>query len=240
MRKIFLLNCFLFTSGVIFSQTIFTQSKPVAYTKTKIETIKDSTIKNKLVQINLKGQKGFAIDMIQIIEQVARTEESVIFFYKENKIVQKVLVPFSTKQLIPTAEIFDLNNDGIPDIKFRINTVGKSTDALLNYKVFLISQQSKYRVLSFVDFSSEKEYDINGDGVPEIIGCSTTNYNGKNYWVFNLYNWVNNTLKSVSKEFNYPFWTLVANKTHQVIAKNIPADIRLSTLRTFPNEYFVK
>lgn len=240
MRKIILLHLAVLISATIFSQTIFTKSKPVVYSKTKIETVKDSAIKNKLVQINLKGQKGFAIDMIQIIEQVARTEESVILFYKDAKIVQKILVPFGIKQLIPTAEIFDLNKDGISDLKFRIHVTDKSKDALLNYKVFLISQQSKYRVLSFVDFSSEKEYDINGDGIPEIIGCSTTNYNGQNYWVFNLYNWVNNTLKSVSKEYSYPFWTIVDNKTNKVIAKDIPADIRLSTLRTFPNEYFVK
>jgi uncharacterized FlaG/YvyC family protein len=51
---------------------------------------------------------------------------------------------------------------------------------------------------------------------------------------------VNNTLKSVSKDYDYPLWTVVDKKTNKVIAKDIPADIRLSTLRAFPNEYFVK
>ncbi|WP_295236091.1 hypothetical protein [Sediminibacterium sp.] len=240
MRPLFFLICFLFMGTTLFSQTLFTKSKPVVTSKVKIETVKDSTIKNKFVQINLKGQKGFAIDMVQIIEQVARTEESVILFYKDSKVVQKILVPFWIKHLIPTAEIFDLNKDGIPDLKCRIFTGGNGTAALLNYKVFLISQQSKYRVLSFVDFSSEKEYDINGDGIAEIIGCSTTNYNGHNYWIFNLYNWVNNTLQTVSKTYDYPIWTMVDNKTNKVIAKDIPADIRMTTLRAFPNEYFVK
>jgi len=224
----------------IFSQTLFTKSKPIVYTKTTITTIKDTSVKLKVIKIDLKAQKGFNIDSVVVMEQKARLEESVMLFYKDNKVVQKIIVPFWIKNVIPIAEFADFNKDGIPDIKFRILTLEKGNTALLNYKVFLMSQQSKYRVMSFVDFSSEKEYDINGDGIPEIIGCSTTNYNGQNYWVFNLYNWVNNTLKSVSKEYDYPLWTVVDKKTNKAIAKDIPADIRLSTLRAFPNEYLVK
>ena len=89
MRPLFFLICSLLIGTTLFSQTLFTKSKPVVTSKVKIETVKDSTIKNKFVQINLKGQKGFAIDMVQIIEQVARTEESVILFYKDSKVVQK-------------------------------------------------------------------------------------------------------------------------------------------------------
>lgn len=240
MHKLLLLICSLLIGTAIFSQTLFTKSKPIVYTKTTIATIKDTSVKLKVIKIDVKTQKGFNIDSVVVMEQKARLEESLILFYKDSKVVQKILVPFWVKKVIPIAEFADFNKDGMPDIKFRIRTLEKGTTALLNYKVFLISQQSKYRVFSFVDFSSEKEYDINGDGIPEIIGCSTTNYNGQNYWVFNLYNWVNNTLKSVSKEYDYPLWTVVDTKTNKVIAKDIPADIRLTTMRTFPNEYFVK
>lgn len=240
MPKLLLLICTLLFSSTLFSQTLFTKSKPIGYTKTTITTIKDTTVKLKVIKIDLKAQKGFNIDSVVVMEQKARLEESVMLFYKDSKVVQKILVPFWIKKVIPIAEFADFNKDGIPDIKFRIRTIEKGTTALLNYKVFLFSQQSKYRVMRFVDFSSEKEYDINGDGIPEIIGCSTTNYNGQNYWVFNLYNWVNNTLKSVSKEYDYPLWTVVDTKTNKVIAKDIPADIRLTTMRAFPNEYFVK
>lgn len=240
MHKLLLLICTLLIGTVIFSQNLFTKSKPIVYTKTTITTIKDTSVKLKVIKIDLKAQKGFNIDSVVVMEQKARLEESMMLFYKGSKIIQKIPVPFWIKKVIPIAEFADFNKDGIPDIKFRINLVNKSKDELLNYKVFLISQQSKYRVFSFVDFSSEKEYDINGDGIPEIIGCSTTNYNGQNYWVFNLYNWVNNTLKSVSKEYDYPLWTVVDTKTNKVIAKDIPADIRLTTMRAFPNEYFVK
>lgn len=240
MHKFLLLFCSILIGTTVFSQTIFTKSKPIVYTKTNITTIKDTSVKLKVIKIDLKAQKGFNIDSVVVMEQKARLEESVMIFYKDSKVVQKILVPFWIKNVIPIAEFADFNKDGIPDIKFRIRTPEKGNTALLNYKVFLMSQQSKYRVMSFVDFSSEKEYDINGDGIPEIIGCSTTNYNGQNYWIFNLYNWVNNTLKSVSKDYDYPLWTVVDKKTNKVIAKDIPADIRLSTLRAFPNEYFVK
>jgi len=234
MPRLLLLICTLLFGSTVFSQTLFTKSKPIVYTKATITTIKDTSVKLKVIKIDLKAQKGFNIDSVVVMEQKARLEESLIFFYKDNKVVQKILVPFWIKNVIPIAEFADFNKDGIPDIKFRIRTIEKGATALLNYKVFLISQISKYRVLSFVDFSSEKEYDINGDGIPEIIGCSTTNYNGKNY------NWVNNTLQTVSKIYDYPIWTMVDNKTNKVIAKDIPADIRMTTLRAFPNEYFVK
>jgi hypothetical protein len=240
MRKLFLFNCCLLATVTIFSQTIFTKSKPIVYTKTTITTIKDTSVKLKVIKIDLKAQKGFNIDSVVVMEQKARLEESVVLFYKDSKVLQKVVVPFWIKNIVPLAEFADFNKDNIPDIKFRIRTPQKGNTALLNYKVFLMSQQSKYRVLSFVDFSWEKEYDINGDGIPEIIGCSTTNYNGQNYWVFNLYNWVNSSLISVSKDYEYPLWTLVDSKTNKVIAKDIPVDILKSTLRAFPNEYFVK
>jgi hypothetical protein len=240
MRKLFFLLCALLMGTTIFSQTLFSKSKPIVYTKATITTIKDISVKLKVVKIDLKKQKGFNIDSVVVVEQKAKLEESTMFFYKDNKVVQKITVPFWLKNLIPIAEFADFNKDGMPDIKFRIRTIEKGTTALLNYKVFLISQQSKYRVLSFVDFSSEKEYDLNGDGLPEIIGCASTNYNGQNYWVFNLYNWVNGSLKLVSKDYDYPLWTVVDNKTNKVIAKDIPLDIRMTTMRSFPNEYFVK
>lgn len=224
----------------LFSQDLFTKSKPIVYTKVKFEQVKDTAIPNKIVQINLKGKKGFAIEKLVIIEQESARESSYLHFYKANKIIQKILVPFWIRHLTPNAEIADFNSDGIPDLKFRIYTAGNGMAALLNYKVYVISQQNNYKVMSFVDFSSEKEYDLNGDGLPEIIGCSSTNYNGHNYWVFNLYNWVNGTLKSVSKTYDYPIWTAVDFKTNKLIAKNIPASVRIATFRTLPDEYFVK
>ncbi|WP_439505468.1 FG-GAP repeat domain-containing protein [Sediminibacterium sp.] len=240
MFKLIIFIISLLMGSSIFAQTLFNKSKPIVYTKVKFEQIKDTAIPNKTVQINLKGKKGFAIEKVVIIEQESSRESSYIHFYKANKIIQKILVPFWIRHLTPNAEVADFNNDGIPDIKFRIYTAGNGMAALLNYKVYLMSQQTNYRVMSFVDFSSEKEYDLNGDGLPEIIGCSSTNYNGHNYWVFNLYNWVNGTLVSVSKTYEYPLWTAVDFKTNKVIAKDIPASIRNATLRSFPNEYFIK
>lgn len=240
MLKLIFSTVSLLIGSSLFSQDLFTQSKPIVYTKVKFELVKDTSIPNKLVEINLKGKKGFAIDKVAIIEQESAKESSYIYIYKANKIIQKILVPFWIMHLTPNAEIADFNSDGIPDIKFRIYTGGNGMAALLNYKVFLISQQKKYKVMSFMDFSSEKEYDLNGDGLPEIIGCSSRNYNDHNYWVYNLYNWVNGTLKSVSKTYDYPLWTAVDFKTNKVIAKSIPASVRNATLRNYPNEYFVK
>lgn len=223
-------------------QYLFKKDKSINYQKVKIAEIKDTAVKGKGVQIVLNGIKGMGMSLnkIQILEQEGKTESSQILFFKEDKISQKLFVPYWVRHILPTADIADFNGDGIPDIKFRMYTGGNGSAALLNYKVFLISQQSKYRVFSFVDFSSEKEYDFNNDGIAEIIGCTTTNYKGHNYWVYNLYNWKNGALAMVSKEYGYPVWTRVDNKTNKLIATDIPDDIRMTTLRSFPTEYFVR
>lgn len=212
----------------------------MTYQKAKISQVIDTTIENKLMQIQVKGIKGMPVDNIRLLELEQTAEASQIIFYQQNKVVQKLQVPFWFRHIMPNAEIADFNADGIPDIKFRIYTGGNGSAALLNYKVFLMSQQNKYRVFSFVDFSAEKEYDFNKDGIAEIIGCTTTNYKGLNYWVYNIYNWKNGALVMVSKDFGYPLWTKVDFKTNKVMAKEIPDDIRLSTLRSFPTEFFVR
>lgn len=247
MKKVLLFSSIVFL--VLFAHgqqktiqhpNFFATSKPLVYQKAKISQVIDTTIENKLLQIQVKGIKGLAIDQIHLQELERTTEASQIILYQQNKVVQKLQVPFWFRHILPAAEIADFNGDGIPDIKFRIYTGGNGLAALLNYKVFLMSQQNKYRVFSFVDFSEEKEYDFNKDGIAEILGCATTNYNGHNYWVYNVYNWKNGALVMVSKDFGYPLWTKVDFKTNKIIAKEIPDDIRLTTLRSFPMEYFVR
>lgn len=247
MKKIYLIFGIIFLALTGYGQQkkdnpsfFFATSKPLVYQKAKISQVIDTTIENKLLQIQVKGIKGLAIDQIHLQELEQTTEASQIILYQQNKVVQKLQVPFWFLHILPAAEIADFNGDGIPDIKFRIYTGGNGSAALLNYKVFLMSKQNKYRVFSFVDFSAEKEYDFNKDGIAEILGCTTTNYNGHNYWVYNVYNWKNGSLVMVSKDFGYPFWTKVDFKTNKVIAKEIPDDIRLTTLRSFPLEYFVR
>ena len=218
----------------------FAKHQPLTYQKAKITQLIDTTIENKLLQIQVKGVKGMVFDQIHLLELERTTEASQIILYRQNKVVQKLQVPFWFLHILPAAEIADFNGDGIPDIKFRIYTGGNGSAALLNYKVFLMSQQNKYRVFSFVDFSAEKEYDFNKDGIAEILGCTTTNYKGHNYWVYNVYNWVNGSLVMVSKDFGYPIWTKVDFKTNKIIAKEIPDEIRITTLLSFPTEYFVR
>jgi len=247
MKKIYLIFGIIFLALSGYGQPkkenpsfFFAAHQPLTYQKAKITQLIDTTIENKLLQIQVKGIKGLAIDQIHLQELERTTEASQIILYQQNKVLQKLQVPFWFRHILPAAEIADFNGDGIPDIKFRIYTGGNGSAALLNYKVFLMSQQNKYRVFSFVDFSAEKEYDFNKDGIAEILGCASTNYNGHNYWVYNVYNWKNGALVMVSKDFGYPLWTKVDFKTNKMIAKEIPDDIRLTTLRSFPMEYFVR
>jgi hypothetical protein len=62
MRKIFFLIISLLMGATIFSQTFFNKSKPLVYTKTNIATIKDKSVKLKIIKLDLKAQKGFNIN----------------------------------------------------------------------------------------------------------------------------------------------------------------------------------
>lgn len=166
----------------------FTNHPPLRYQKAKISHVINTSIENKLLQIQVKGIKGMPVDNIRLLELEQTTEASQIVFYQQNKVVQKLQVPFWFRHILPNADIADFNKDGIA----------------------------------------------------EIIGCTTTNYQGHNYWVYNIYNLKNGALVMVSKDFDYPLWKKVDNKTNKVMAKEIPDDIRLSTLRSFPTEYFVR
>ena len=57
MLKLIFSTVSLLIGSSLFSQDLFTQSKPIVYTKVKFEQVKDTSIPNKLVEINLKGKK---------------------------------------------------------------------------------------------------------------------------------------------------------------------------------------
>jgi hypothetical protein len=48
------------------------------------------------------------------------------------------------------------------------------------------------------------ERDLNGDGNFEIITMTIQNHKSHNYWLFNLYNFVNGNLVCVNDKMNYP------------------------------------
>ena len=103
--------------------------------------------------------------------------------------------------------IADFNGDGKKDFKIVCYYMGSGL-ASLNVRVIYFFQKDdkKFTKISFDDKIGENitERDLNGDGNFEIITMTLQNHKNHNYWLFNLYNFVNENLVCVNNLMNYP------------------------------------
>ena len=103
--------------------------------------------------------------------------------------------------------VADFNGDGKKDFKIVCHYMGSGL-ASLNVRVIYFFQKSNkgFTKISYDDKIGENmtERDLNGDGNFEIITMTLQNHKNHNYWLFNLYNFVNGNLVCVNKQMNYP------------------------------------
>ena len=103
--------------------------------------------------------------------------------------------------------IADFNGDGKKDFKIVCFYMGSGL-ASLNVRVlyFFQNENQSFTKISFDDKMDENrlERDINGDGNFEIITMTLQEHKNHNYWLFNVYNFINNDLICVNVQRNYP------------------------------------
>ena len=103
--------------------------------------------------------------------------------------------------------IADFNGDGKKDFKIVCYYMGCGL-ASLNVRViyFFQKENKEFTKVSFDDKmdGNRLEKDLNGDGNFEIITMTLQEHKNHNYWLFNVYNFVNNDLICVNKKLNYP------------------------------------
>ena len=103
--------------------------------------------------------------------------------------------------------IADFNGDGKKDFKIVCFYIGSGL-ASLNVRViyFFQNENQSFTKFSFDDKMDENrlERDINGDGNFEIITMTLQEHKNHNYWLFNVYNFINNDLICVNVQRNYP------------------------------------
>ena len=103
--------------------------------------------------------------------------------------------------------VADFNGDGKKDFKIVCYYMGSGL-ASMNVRVIYFFQKAnkEFTKISFDDKIGENmtERDLNGDGNFEIITMTLQNHKNHNYWLFNLYNFVNGNLVCVNDKMNYP------------------------------------
>jgi len=103
--------------------------------------------------------------------------------------------------------ISDFNGDGKKDFKIVCFYMGSGL-ASMNVRViyFFQKENKEFTKISFDDKMGENrmERDLNGDGNFEIITMTMLEHKNHNYWLFNVYNFVNDDLKCVNNKINYP------------------------------------
>lgn len=133
---------------------------------------------------------------------------TLLRLYLKNRIIKEVALDVDSYFANDTVEVADIDHNGFPDFKFIVYNNGSGLAGSLVSKIFLFNHgRDKFKVISFMDFSENKERDLNGDGDFEIIGQSYLSYKNHAYWVFDLYNYKNGKLVNVSHKFNYPILT---------------------------------
>ena len=222
----------------VYSQTHFTKFKSPNYKTVEIEygsSIEDST-KLDVIDLNsIKGLKGLKIHMCQITE-----DSSKIIIYRNNQIIQTIFLPFMFWHLENECLVADIDGNNKPDIKLTIQGGGSGLAGELAYKIYLFNQENKFKLLSFFDFSHEKEYDINKDGIFEILSCNHIYKDGHSYWIYNAFNFSNGKLKNISKLLDYPLWTKHLYTSRSVIATNITQKERNKEFKKLPDEIILK
>ena len=88
-----------------------------------------------------------------------------------------------------------------------------------------------------MDFFENKERDLNGDGIFEIIGQSYLSYKNHAYWVFDLYNYKNGQLVNVSRKFNYPVLVQYLYNENYQITNNITRNKMKQFAVKLPRDY---
>ncbi|MDR6967772.1 hypothetical protein J2X31_001784 [Flavobacterium arsenatis] len=131
-------------------------------------------------------------------------------------------IPFTPIGL-DSLRIADVNGDGLNDIKIISYYMGNGF-ASLNVRViyFFQEENGKFIKIAYNDKmgTNRFERDFDGDGNFEIITMKIQNHKNHNYWLFNIYDFIEGKLKNVNSKANYPIMIqILDNETFKITNK---------------------
>ncbi|MEO5776813.1 MAG: VCBS repeat-containing protein [Flavobacterium sp.] len=120
--------------------------------------------------------------------------------------------------------IADFNGDGKKDFKIVCFYMGSGLASMNVRVIYFFQKENKdFTKISFDDKmeGNRIERDLNGDGNFEIITLNLQEYKNHNYWLFNLYNFVNGDLVCVNNKMNYPIMIQFLFKENYNVTKKL-------------------
>jgi hypothetical protein len=162
-------------------------------------------------------------------------DSSDISLFRNGRLIQHFFEPmtfhtyYGFQHVFAPVRVADINGDKTPDCKLLISYEGTGL-AILNTRVIYLFQHSdhSFTKISYLDMIDGKdvpanrpERDFNGDGNYEIITMSINGYQNHSYWVYNLYNFKNNTFVSVNSKYDYPILIQFLNRDNYEVTRKM-------------------
>ncbi|MEA5401727.1 hypothetical protein VB776_02295 [Arcicella sp. DC2W] len=155
------------------------------------------------------------------------SEGAFIRIYHNKKLLQKNSEPMFFNDLNidnQSIRVADINGDSLKDIKIIAWYMGNGLAGLFGRTIYLFqNKEGHFTKVSFTNIAGNEvlERDFDGDGNYEIITMTLKGYGGHNYWLFNLFNYLNGDLVNVNSKDNYPIMIQYLNRDNYQITKKI-------------------
>jgi hypothetical protein len=174
------------------------------------------------------------------IEMVCATPGE-IRLYRQSTLTQTFLEPTPYYgSLLEAACVADIDGDGRKDVKFAWFTGGSGLASSIMRVVYLFQYQpglfTKVSYYTFYSDATRIERDFDGDGRYEIITNDVTNFEGHNYWTFNVYNFNVNKLVNVNDRFDFPVMVQLLNRENFAPTARITRQQRKKFSADHPSE----
>ncbi|RZK11175.1 MAG: hypothetical protein EOO46_07675 [Flavobacterium sp.] len=200
------------------AQYDFEKYPSIEYKDYDWETVKsDDGVTHKVIVPDFYINSESLILKINYYTEEAKDSEIYIsgIKYKED-------IPYTPIGL-SSLRIADVNGDGLKDIKIISYYMGNGL-ASLNVKVIYFFQQANggFIKIAYEDKMGDNrlERDFDGDGNFEIITMKIQGHKNHNYWLFNIYNFVNGKIENVNSKENYPIMVQILNReTFKITSK---------------------
>ena len=216
----FLAYIFLFPI-LAFGQYPFEKFKSPKYNSLEFEMLEKENvlIYSKKVTSFFKDKSDLEVTINGNMENSKKTYIQIKTNQKSRKYFEEIPV-----QGTDGFYIADFNGDGKKDFKIVCFYMGNGL-ASMNVRVmyFFQKKNNEFTKISFDDKMNENqiERDINGDGNFEIITMTLQDHINHNYWLFNVYNFVNDDLKCMNDKLNYPIMIQYLNRDNYKISTKL-------------------